>query len=524
MSLQRSAPDHAGVLHDLRIEKATLARRSIDQRRSICLSDISDPTDENRNFLDQNTLKRMTETFHLPRLRSWLCVPVSYGKRPVGVIKLLTVEHGRFLGPQDQNVVEAVARRMAWELQKVSTRSMLEELDQMARNLADTGGTDLGPALLQELAPWVDRHIRPGSMLTVLARSNPGRSILEANKDVPPEWLPRLDYLSRHLGTRAHEWQKGANLKTGPEDPTPFPSAGIAAPIFLPQLSELEGHLLILHSKSFSPEQANVAMHAARALSVMLNAERIRQTVSLGAALFRHALLGAVQGLSDAALHLAEFPDLSSSERDQDIFQIHWESENIRFWSSTQRLMRFDQPGKLELRPRRAALRKLFDTCANRYRKLFETRGIRFSEDWKVQGSLEFDFDVETLDLALSNLLHNAAKYAFYNREVVLGAQVSGEFVQIWVEDVGHPLPEQVQQSLYSQGRRYIQDPLRAIPGEGMGLYMVRRVVEAHEGRISHTCDRIRLSPKESFSPTNDKTPYRVRFVLELPHHWKGRK
>lgn len=526
MRLVCCLPDHLDVLKELQIHKGTLARRALDQRRSIRISEWRDIPDEQRHMVDNDTQLRFRQAFEITELRSYLCVPVTYGTRPVGAIKLLSSQMGRNLGRVEQTVTETIAQRMAWEVQKISARAMIGELDQLTRKLSDTVGNELGPLLLQELSPWVGRFIRPNCLIAVISRTTTERTVLEvASSEITPELLDKLSHISQHLGSRANKWQKGASIKTNTDDYNNFPYAAIAAPILLPGQSELEGHFLILHAQSFAADQVAAAAHAARALSVILNAERIRQTVSLGAAWFRHALLGAVQGLTDAALLLAEVHPLSEEERSQASSQIEWEAENIRFWSATQRLMRFEAPGVFEIRPRPHPLKKLIETCITRYKRLMESRGIQLIMDWQPAGSLVFEFDVETLDLAISNLLHNALKYTYYNRDVTLGAQSSSEHVQIWVEDIGHPVPDRVSKEMYQQGRRFARDPLRAIPGEGLGLYMVRRVMDAHDGRVFHTCEpeKRQRSAKDTIPPPDAKTPYRVRFTLELPHHWRKR-
>lgn len=526
MRLVCCLPDRLDALKELQIHKGTLARRALDQRRSIRVSEWRDIPEEQRNLVDMETLHRFQQAFGITELRSYLCVPVTYGTRPVGAIKLLSSQNGRSLGWVEQTVTETIAQRMAWEVQKVSARAMIGDLDQLTRKLSDTVGNELGPLLLQELSPWVGRFIRPNCLIAVISRTLTERTVLEvASPEITPELLDKLSHISQHFGNRATKWQKGASVKTSTEDHLNLPYAAIASPILLPGQSELEGHLLILHAQSFAADQVAAADHAARALSVILNAERIRQTVSLGAAWFRHALLGAVQGLTDAALMLAEVYPLSDEERSQAARQIEWEAENIRFWSATQRLMRFEAPGVFEVRPRPHPLKTLLETCIARYKRLMESRGIHLSLDWQQPGSLLFEFDIETLDLAISNLLHNALKYTYYNRGVTLGAQSSADHVHIWVEDIGHPVPDKVSKEMYQQGRRFARDPLRAIPGEGLGLYMVRRVMDAHEGRVFHTCEpeKRQRSAKDTIPPPDAKTPYRVRFTLELPHHWRKR-
>ena len=59
-------------------------------------------------------------------------------------------------------------------------------------------------------------------------------------------------------------------------------------------------------------------------------------------------------------------------------------------------------------------------------------------------------------------------------------------------------------------------DPLRAIQGEGLGLFIAASVTIAHGGRLTHTSQPER-------ERTDDKAPFIVRFTIELPHNWRRR-
>jgi K+-sensing histidine kinase KdpD len=60
-------------------------------------------------------------------------------------------------------------------------------------------------------------------------------------------------------------------------------------------------------------------------------------------------------------------------------------------------------------------------------------------------------------------------------------------------------------------------DPFRIIRGEGLGLALARAMIEAHEGRLTHSCEQDGAGPAEA------RTPYRVRFTIQLPTRWRRR-
>jgi signal transduction histidine kinase len=86
---------------------------------------------------------------------------------------------------------------------------------------------------------------------------------------------------------------------------------------------------------------------------------------------------------------------------------------------------------------------------------------------------------------AIDNLLRNAARYA-RERVTVSGAVREGQ-LEVWVEDDGPGIPEEARTSVFEPFARL--DPSRnvALGGAGLGLAIVRRVVERHAGSAGVT-------------------------------------
>ncbi|MBM4441787.1 MAG: response regulator [Candidatus Rokubacteria bacterium] len=89
------------------------------------------------------------------------------------------------------------------------------------------------------------------------------------------------------------------------------------------------------------------------------------------------------------------------------------------------------------------------------------------------------------LDQIVNNLLVNAVKYTPADGEIRVRVRRDGDAAVIRVEDTGHGMdPELVSRvfDLFVQGRRGIE---RAQGGLGIGLTLVRRLVELHGGTVS---------------------------------------
>ena len=85
--------------------------------------------------------------------------------------------------------------------------------------------------------------------------------------------------------------------------------------------------------------------------------------------------------------------------------------------------------------------------------------------------------------MVVSQLLGNAAKYSEPLGPIRLSAEADGSSVIVSVADQGPGIPEDQQSQLFEKFYRApgVRDH---IPGTGMGLAIMRQVVEAHAGKI----------------------------------------
>ena len=84
----------------------------------------------------------------------------------------------------------------------------------------------------------------------------------------------------------------------------------------------------------------------------------------------------------------------------------------------------------------------------------------------------------------LVNLLSNASKYGPDETEIEVGATVQGDWVRVTVSDSGPGVPPEYRKDLF---RRFVRPALsndKAQVGAGLGLSVVKAVVEAHGGSV----------------------------------------
>ncbi|MCJ7797562.1 MAG: HAMP domain-containing histidine kinase [Thermoleophilia bacterium] len=118
---------------------------------------------------------------------------------------------------------------------------------------------------------------------------------------------------------------------------------------------------------------------------------------------------------------------------------------------------------------------------------------VRFQRVTTTSHSFLFEFPAEGLTVEadrdkveqiVTNLVSNAIKYSPKGGEVVIGAREEGEEVVVYVRDQGLGMgPEEIGQ-LFQRYQRVDRDAIKGIRGTGLGLYLVRGLVEVHGGRV----------------------------------------
>ena len=92
--------------------------------------------------------------------------------------------------------------------------------------------------------------------------------------------------------------------------------------------------------------------------------------------------------------------------------------------------------------------------------------------------------DAEALARALWNLLDNAVKYSGESRSIAVAVESRADLVSISVSDQGPGIPREEQKEIFRKFVRGAYAREHHIRGTGIGLTMVRHIVEAHGGKI----------------------------------------
>jgi len=140
--------------------------------------------------------------------------------------------------------------------------------------------------------------------------------------------------------------------------------------------------------------------------------------------------------------------------------------------------------GKIQLRKRRVTLASVLDAAVDTTRPHLETKGQRLEVRLPTE-PIWLHADPDRLTQVFTNLLDNAAKYTGQAGQVRVNAEVAGARAEIRVRDTGVGIkPEDLPHifDLFAQA-----DPglARSQGGLGIGLTMVRRLIELHDGEVA---------------------------------------
>jgi signal transduction histidine kinase/CheY-like chemotaxis protein len=141
--------------------------------------------------------------------------------------------------------------------------------------------------------------------------------------------------------------------------------------------------------------------------------------------------------------------------------------------------------GQIELRRQILDVLKVISQAIETVRPLVQERNHELTVSLSSSAPLWVEADPHRLEQVLVNLLNNAAKYTNTGGKIALTARREGDSVTVTVADNGtgippDRIPEMFQ--LFAQGDRSIA---RTEGGLGIGLTLVRNLVELHGGSVT---------------------------------------
>ena len=116
-------------------------------------------------------------------------------------------------------------------------------------------------------------------------------------------------------------------------------------------------------------------------------------------------------------------------------------------------------------------------------------------------GEVKINGDKEAFSEALVNLIDNAVKYSRNQRILHISTYVSGSSYVISVKDKGLGISEDQLPFIFDQFYRVQSDDNFEIKGTGLGLALVKNILDVHGGSVEVTSERHKGSEFRLYYP-----------------------
>ncbi len=138
------------------------------------------------------------------------------------------------------------------------------------------------------------------------------------------------------------------------------------------------------------------------------------------------------------------------------------------------------EAGAMKLDVQEVDLSALTGSAVGLYEHVAEEKGVVI--EVAVPGRIVLRADPRRLRQALANLLDNAVKYTPEGGRIEISAHAEPQGIQISVKDTGISIPAEELPKIWD--RLYRGEASRSQRGLGLGLSLVRAVVQAHKGSV----------------------------------------
>lgn len=191
--------------------------------------------------------------------------------------------------------------------------------------------------------------------------------------------------------------------------------------------------------------------------------------------------LGAIRGLAKLALKA----DLSEEKRRSYLDSIVGISDEMLGLLESLLDVATIESGRFELSPTRGNLAALASARAERAATTAERKGIQVVP--RIEPVPDTEFDAMRMGQVLDNLLSNAVKFSPSGSTVVLRCERRGDAIEIGVEDHGPGIPADELPGIFDAYQRSSNRPTGGEKSTGLGLSIVKPIVEAHGGSLEVT-------------------------------------
>lgn len=138
--------------------------------------------------------------------------------------------------------------------------------------------------------------------------------------------------------------------------------------------------------------------------------------------------------------------------------------------------------GKFELNKEITIINELIEKVVSNLMPAARKKGLSIKTDYQADLA-EISVDVERMEQVFYNLIENAIKYTIKG-QITVRSYLKSDFVIIEIIDSGIGIPSEELPKIWERFYRVDQSRTRKTGGTGLGLYVVKQIIESHHGNI----------------------------------------
>jgi len=142
------------------------------------------------------------------------------------------------------------------------------------------------------------------------------------------------------------------------------------------------------------------------------------------------------------------------------------------------------EEGRYLYRPDYVQFEDLIISVIDSYQRELEAKKIKFKFEKPKKKISKLKMDAEKMRLAVTNLLDNAIRYTSLKGEVVVSLREVDDKIQFSIKDSGIGIPKNQQKRVFGKFFRAANAMKKETEGSGLGLFIVKNIIEAHKGMI----------------------------------------
>jgi signal transduction histidine kinase len=139
------------------------------------------------------------------------------------------------------------------------------------------------------------------------------------------------------------------------------------------------------------------------------------------------------------------------------------------------------QQGRLRFKMKKCNLNEVIDTALRDFKQSHEGEIVFINKSGKNKNYISGDSD--KLIQSLTNLMNNSDKYSDKNKKITVTLQRTGTTLNLKIKDSGKGIPKNELPHLFEQFYRSADEKGKN-PGMGLGLFIVKNIVDKHQGKI----------------------------------------